>query len=113
MAKKPLFTPHPGMTLNQLHERLVHTLTMYDQKMSAKPKAHWSMYALSHLLEAAQRARDEAAESGATPGPDLDEAYIRAVASNLHPTPTLRTFLRAIDPTVDVERQRWVRKRSS
>ena len=95
-----LFDPKPGMSLDELRDRLVHAMTAYDRKMSANPRAHWSPYALGHYLKAIEGAVSESRDAADFPD---------AVMHNLLPAPWLRTWLRKLDPTIDVRRQTWTR----
>lgn len=92
--------------LERLHQKLVHVLVEWD-KADARREAkrgHVNIYRLSHLLGAAQRAKEEAeAEGGAL------EAYRDAVMSNFNPSARIKTFLKKnVDASVDVDRGHWV-----
>lgn len=93
------------------HDELLHAITQQDMK-DAKRGRGYSMYALPQMLKAANEARDEALASASRGAPEQD-AFIVAVASNFNPAPFLRTFLRKLDATVDVQRGRWVRTKAA
>ncbi len=93
-----LFTPKPDMSNEELRTRLVHAMTTWDIKQS-KSK-YYNPHALAIYLERIDKIFEEVEQGG---------DVVECVMYGLNPAPWLRTWLRGLDPTVDVKRQSWIR----
>ena len=67
------------------------------------------------MLGAAQAARDEAEVAEHTARYEATESstrrtWVDAVCRNFNPTRTMHTFLKKVDPALDVARGGWIRK---
>ncbi len=88
--------------VQRLHARLVSLLIRQDARRirdDLRRRIPPNHYALAHEIGAAQRARDTASDVA---------SYVAALQSEFHPFPMLRTFLRTLDPTVEVRRGCWI-----
>lgn len=96
------------MTVEALHDKLVAHIVRkdrQDQARAARAGRHFNHYALAHMLGAAQEVKDDALAVGGG-----QEAWVEAVMDHFTATRPMHTFLKKIDPRVDVVRGRWVRR---
>jgi hypothetical protein len=96
------------MILKKLHSQLVHLLVKMDEA-AARRERHPNIYRMGLFLKAAQEA-EVMAEADVAAGHDATRAFVTAVMANFTPTRRMHTFLKKIDPTVDVKYGGWVRK---
>lgn len=101
--------------LHRAHMNLVQHITTQDRKDEARALRagrHFNTYALPIMFEAAQRAHDEAETEIMRSRYDVpgavERAWVKAVMRNFNPTRSMHTYLRKIDPRIDVRRGNWV-----
>ncbi len=101
------------MTLKSLQDSLVEHIIKSDRKDEARADRagrYHNPHALALMLGAAEEALAAAKRArGAYPA-DSKEAWLDAVMLHFNPTRTMHTFLKKIDPTIDVVRGEWVYK---
>lgn len=96
--------------IERLHQKLIHVLIKWDEAESRAEMKRGrlpNIYRMGHYLKAAQDAQDEA-EAEVAEGADPDRAYVDAVTDHFTVTRRIHTFLKKIDPTVDVQYGNWV-----
>lgn len=95
------------------HVQLSHMLIKLDEaesKSEIKRIGRANIYRMGILLKAMHEAEEEA-EKYVDDGVPVKEAFIMAVTSHFTPTRRMHTFLKKIDPSVDVKYGSWVWKK--
>ncbi len=91
------------MSLDVLNRKLRDHIVRQDRKddeRAMRSGRYHNPHALALMLEAAERVESESA--GGT-----QEDWIRAVSRNFTVSRTMHTFLKKIDPAVDVDHGHW------
>jgi hypothetical protein len=96
-----------SLELDRLYNQLITVLVKMDQ---AENRRHPNIYRMGLLLEAAQKAKEEATDL-IHDGQDVNTAFGTAVAHNFTVSRRIHTFLKKVDPTIDVQYGSWTRKR--
>jgi hypothetical protein len=101
--------PYHEMNLPRLMNQLTHVLVQWDkaEERSEMKRGRVNIYRMGILLKAKEEAEAEAKRLKAAGESDRD-AFVGAVTQHFTATRRMHTFLKKVDPTVDVQRGRWV-----
>ncbi len=105
-------TDTEGKLYKLFHLQLAHVLVEMDKaeaRAEMKRRMRPNIFRMGLLLEALHKAEDEATALVAR-GVDVHEAFLTAVTEHFTATKRMHTFLKKLDPHVDVVRGRWVYK---
>lgn len=93
--------------LDRMHNALVSYITdtdARDEKRALRSGRRHNIYALGHMLGAAQRAYERTVAEGAA---DTKRSWVLNVCDCFNPTKGMHTFLKNFMPALDVKYGRW------